>query len=157
MSEKNQKEVLSKKSAADLRKQLNQLLNVERPKVEDELNFARSQGDLSENSDYDVARDKFEKINSEISRIQYVLDHAIIVEDSKDTSVVSLNRVVTCKRVDNGQVYVITIVGVHESDPLNSKISNESPVGSALIGHKVSDICHIDSKFPYDVEILSIK
>jgi transcription elongation factor GreA len=76
MAEKN---ALTRKGKEDLELKLQNLTEVEMPKANDELNFARSQGDLSENSDYDAAKEKFENIKAEIAKIKYILDHHTII------------------------------------------------------------------------------
>lgn len=89
MAEKN---ALTKQGKEDLEAKLKNLLEVEQPKANEELNFARSQGDLSENSDYDAAKAKTESIKNEIARIQYILDHASIIDEDEEADGVKTAR-----------------------------------------------------------------
>lgn len=150
--------ILTVKGKENLLKKLDNLINVEQPKAFEELNFARSQGDLSENNDYDAAREKTEAIKAEIARIQYLLDHSTVVDVPVDSSVVSVGGgIVTARRIDNGQEYRFSIVGAQEANPLKNKISNNSPVAIALVGHKVGDICQVNAKISYQLEIVSLE
>lgn len=157
MAEKNIQNVLTVEGKKKLEAELKQLVEVDEPKAHDELNFARSQGDLSENSDYDAAREKCEKIKARIAEIKYTLDHYTVVDTPIDNSVVSVGGgLVKCRRVDNGKEYSFHIVGAQEADPTKNKISNNSPVAQALTGHKVGEICEVNAKISYSMEILSI-
>lgn len=159
MAENTNQNMLTQKGKLDLEKKLKQLVEIDQPKAFEELNFARSQGDLSENSDYDAAREKTEAIKAEITRIQYLLDHCVIVdEETLDSNVVSVgSKTITVKDVSTGKSFTFQIVGSQEADPLGNKISNESPVGRALLGHKVGEKVHIDANIGYDMKIVSIK
>lgn len=151
--------VLTRKGKEDLEAKLDNLLKVEQPKAFAELNFARSQGDLSENNDYDAAREKTEAIKSEIARIQYILDHCTIIEENNDTGVKTARLgggLITVENLDNHQKYSFTIVGSVEADPVNQKISNTSPVALAILGHKVGDTVTVKVRKPYEMKIVSI-
>lgn len=155
MADKN---VLTPKGKEELEKRLEQLVNVEQPKAFEELNFARSQGDLSENSDYDAAREKTEHIKAEIAKIRNTLDHAVIIETPMDNSVVSVGGgKVIAERVDNGHRYEFYIVGAQEADPANGKISNNSPVAVALAGKKIGDTVEVNAKITYSLKIIAIE
>lgn len=152
------KNILTLKGKEELEKKLDQLVNIDQPKAFEELNFARGQGDLSENSDYDAAREKTEKIKAEISRITYMLDHSTIVDEPLDTTVVSVGaKTILVIRMDNKKTFSFSLVGAQEADPLNNKISTDSPVGKAIVGHKVGEICSVDAVKPYKLKIVSIE
>ena len=112
--------VLTQEGKESLLKRLDILLE-EKTQALAELNFARSQGDLSENSDYDAAREKVEKIKGEIEAINYQLDHAKIVDTAEiDSDVASVaGGEVTIRRLDNGEEFKFHIVGLGEADPLH--------------------------------------
>ncbi len=158
MAEKN---VLTKQGKEDLEKKLKNLVEVEQPKAFEELNFARSQGDLSENSDYDAAREKTEAIKAEIARIQYALDHSEIIDEDIGTGDAKTVRMgsytITIKNLDTGDEYEFSIVGSSEADPMNKKISNTCPVAQAILGKKIGTVATVNAKKPYQVEIIDIK
>ncbi len=149
---------ITKAKKEELEQRREYLINVERPKAETALNAARSLGDLSENADYDAAKETFEKIKEEIDSIAFILDHAKIIDESKiDKNVVSATGEVTLKRVDNGKTYVVKIIGTSNTKPLSGEINSECPVAKAILGHKVGDIVEIDAKVVYSVEIVKIE
>lgn len=153
--------VLTKKGKEELEKKLKNLVEVEQPKAFEELNFARSQGDLSENSDYDAAREKTEAIKAEIARIQDILDHHVIIEESDTGNNKDIVRMgsglITVTNLSTNKSYTFSIVGSTEADPVNGKISNTCPVAQAILGKKVGDQVTIPTKTPYELTIDSIK
>ncbi|MDD8049558.1 MAG: transcription elongation factor GreA [Thomasclavelia sp.] len=156
----NEKVLLTKSGVEDLKKEKENLINVERPRVIEELQLARSQGDLSENADYDAARDKQAQLESRIKEIDYMLQHVeIISEDERNSKVVKPGSVVTIidlsKKKETKEKY--SIVGSFETNPFEGKISNESPLAKALIGHGVNEIVQVGVANPYEVKIVEIK
>ena len=136
---------------------LHYLLTVQQPKEFEELNFARSQGDLSENSDYDAAKEKCERTKAEINELRYTLDHCVVIDKPIDKSVVSVGGgLITAEKIDDGKIFKFYIVGASEADPIKKKISNASPVAEAILGHKAGDICEINAKIHYQLKIISI-
>ena len=136
------KVLLTKSGVEKLEEERDNLINVERPRVIEELQLARSQGDLSENADYDAARDKQAQIEQRIKEIEYMLQNAeIISEEQMDLKVVKPGTTVTILDLSekDAEPESYQIVGYTETDPLNGKISNESPLGMALLGHEVGD------------------
>jgi len=120
-----------------LKKEYEELSGVKRTMAVDRVARARDQGDLSENSEYHAAREELDLIEARIAELKNILDHAEIVIHQSTTNMVSLGSTVV---VDvNGLIQEFTLVGSLESNPLQKKISNESPVGQALIGKKVGD------------------
>lgn len=97
---------------------------------------ARDYGDLSENAEYDAAREEQGIVETRVAEIEDILQNAEIITSTKKAGVVSLGSTVEIK---NGKNYTYTIVGPVEADPLNGKISNESPIGEALMGKKEGD------------------
>ena len=141
---------------AELEEELNHLRINKRAENVQAIKEARSHGDLSENSEYDAARDEQAKIEARIQELEYKLGNAKII-DSKDKSVVNVGCKVTLLYVDDDDEDEFTIVGSLEADPFENKISNESPMGLAIMGKKVGDVISVDANgSTYDVKILKI-
>lgn len=117
-----------------LEQELNMLKTEKRPEVIKSLKEARALGDLSENSDYDAARNEQAQLEARIKELEYKLEHCTIAENESDGSV-CVGSTVTIT-YDDGETEEYKIVGSLEADPFNNKISNESPIGKAIIGHK---------------------
>ena len=141
---------------AELEEELNDLRVNKRAENVQAIKEARSHGDLSENSEYDAARDEQAKIEARIQELEYKLEHATII-DNKDKSTVNVGCDVTILYVDDEEEDVYSIVGSLEADPFENKISNESPIGSAIIGKKVGDVVDVNANgSSYQVKILKI-
>ena len=157
------KKILTKKGLNDIKEKLNKLLNVDRPKVIEELKEARAQGDLSENADYDSARDKQAHIESKIKEFQTILDNYEIIDDKKsafENDVVAIGDDVKIKNMKVSKEFTYSIVGSIEADPFANKISNESPLAKAILAKKVGETVYVypdDSNDSYKVKILNIK
>lgn len=123
--------------------ELNELKTVRRPEVIKALKEARAQGDLSENADYDAARNEQAQIEARIQELEYKIEHAEII-DNKNKDIVNLGSVVTIS-YDDGEIEEYKLVGSMEADPFENKISNESPLGVALLSHKIGDIVEVAS------------
>ncbi|MCD7722806.1 MAG: transcription elongation factor GreA [Clostridiales bacterium] len=121
---------------AELESELEALKTQGRIDIAEKLKVARSYGDLSENSEYDEAKSEQAKIEARINEIEYQLDHSEII-DVQDSSTISMGSKVILKRVSDDFEATYEIVGFSQSDPANGKISDESPLGKALIGAKV--------------------
>ena len=120
-----------------LEKELRDLKLVKRPEVIERIKVARSYGDLSENSEYDAAKDEQSAVEQRIAQIEQMLKYAQVVDaDSVDPNEVSIGKTITYTEVGTNDPETYTIVGSDESDPLNGKISNESPIAKALLGKK---------------------
>ena len=116
------------------------LAKTRREEVKNEVAVARSFGDLSENSEYDEARNEQAKVEARIKELDELIEHAVIIDESKiDNSVVSIGS--TVKVLLNGNEIDYSIVGSNEADPFENKISDLSPIGKALIGaHEGNEI-----------------
>ncbi len=148
--------LLTASGYAELEDELNDLRINKRAENVQAIKEARSHGDLSENSEYDAARDEQAKIEARIQELEYKLEHAKII-DTIDTSSVNVGCEVTILYVDDNEEEKYYIVGSLEADPFENKISNESPIGSAIIGKKVGDIVSINANgASYDIKILAI-
>ncbi len=158
MAKKNENVVyLTEEGYKDLKAEYDDLINVRRPQNIIAIKEARSLGDLSENADYDAARNEQAQIEARIKTIEKMMENIeIIKETNKDE--VSLGSTVSLKYVDDDETDEYKIVGSQEADPFESKISNESPIAKAIMNHKVGDIVSVESpNGSYDVEITEIK
>ena len=151
---------LTQEGYDELKKELDELINVKRPENIQAIKEARSLGDLSENADYDAARNEQAQIEGRIKTIEKMLENASIIQ-KKDTDKVEIGTTVAIKYVDDededdGEEY--KIVGSQEANPFESRISNESPIAKALLNHKVGDIVTVESpNGSYQIEITEIK
>ncbi len=120
--------------------ELNELKTVKMPKVKEDLARARSFGDLTENSEYDEAKDEQGKIASRIAELEELIQHAIVVRDRDfKRGIVNLGCTVTVYDYDFDEEVTYTIVGSNEADAMNGKISDQSPLGSAMMNSKEGD------------------
>ena len=139
----------------ELETELKELKEVKRPEVIKALKEARALGDLSENSDYDAARNDQAQLEGRIKELEYKLEHCNIAENHED-GVVAIGSVVTIE-YDDGEVDEYKIVGSLEADPFENKISNESPIGKAIMDKKVGDTISVESpNGSYDIKIVKI-
>lgn len=150
---------ITKKGYEEYQKELRELLDVEQPNMRAQLAEARAQGDLSENADYDAAKDKLAEIEGRISQIEYILNNCEIIGGGSGADRVALGCYVEIDVRGTGThdgVKKYQIVGTVESDLKKGKISNACPLGVAIIGKRVGDEIEIKVAKPYTVRILSI-
>ncbi|EEU31123.1 MAG TPA: transcription elongation factor GreA [Limosilactobacillus coleohominis] len=142
-----------------LEQELEDLRLKRRPEVIKRIKIARSYGDLSENSEYESAKDEQAFVEGRISQIENMLQYAVIIDnDDVAADEVSMGRSVTFKELPDEEPETYTIVGESESDPLSGKISNESPMAKGLLGHKVGEKVDIDIPSGImHVEIIEVK
>lgn len=123
-----------------LKKQLEQLVKVERPAISKQIGEAIEKGDISENAEYDAAKDAQGMLEAKISQLQGQIATARVIDKSKiDTSAVQILNIVTIKNKKNNAVMKYTIVSEHEADLKNGKISIKTPIAKGLLGKKVGD------------------
>lgn len=141
----NKQATLTKQGFETLKIEFNELINVKRPKLVDRLAFARTQGDLSENSDYTNAKEELDFLDGRISELEEVLKTATVVSDDNFSNGdgVGVGTKVTVKV--NDQEHIFHIVGEWEADPMQKKISHESPLGQALMGKKVGETVEVEA------------
>jgi len=123
------------------------------------LQKLRSQGDLSENADYDAARDKQAEVESRITELENMLQpgHYEIIDTKRGgKKKVHIGSTVRLEFLDTKEEAIYTIVGSTEADPLNGKVSNETPLAQAIIDAKVGQTCEVNVKVPYKVVIIDI-
>lgn len=142
-----------------LEKELEEYKLKRRPEVIKRIKIARSYGDLSENSEYESAKDEQAMVEGKIAQIENMLQYAEIIDNEDvDEDEVSMGREVTIKELPDEEPETYTIVGESESDPLEGKISNESPMAKGLLGHKVGEEVDIDiPNGVMTVKILEVK
>ncbi len=143
----DKKNILTYNGLKKLEDELQHLKLVKRKEIAEKIKEARAQGDLSENAEYDAAKDEQGEIEARIVEIEKILKNAeVIDEDEVDLSVVSVGCKVRLYDLEFEEELDYAIVGSTEADPLKGKISNESPVGSKLIGAKEGEVVEIDLK-----------
>ena len=149
---------LTKEGYEDIKQELDDLINVKRPANIEAIKEARALGDLSENADYDAARNDQAELEAKIKKLQAVIDNVTII-DEISTDKVGVGNTVKISYVDDEEdVDQYKIVGSQEADPFESKISNESPIAKALMGHKVGDVVSVESpNGSYEVKVIEIK
>ncbi|HAN10770.1 MAG TPA: transcription elongation factor GreA [Clostridiales bacterium] len=150
--------ILTVEGMKKLENELEESKTVKRHEIAEKIKEARMQGDISENAEYDSAKDEQAQIESRIVQIENILKHAKVIDESKvDINKISIGCRVKIKYTDSGELEDYLIVGSMESDVLENKVSNESPIGSALIGHKKGEIVKITTPVgSLEVEIIKI-
>ena len=135
---------LSKKGYEDLKNELNKLKTIDRPHVINQIAEARDKGDLSENAEYDAAKEAQGLLEARISKLEIDLSNSRIIDESKlDDSKVSLLSKVTIKNISNNTEMTYAIVSESEADLAAKKISASSPIGKGLMGKVVNDVVDI--------------
>ena len=153
----NTKEVyVTEAGFEDMKKELDNLKQVRRPEVIAALKDARALGDLSENAEYDAARNEQAIIEGRIKELEALIENSKVIS-KVNTEEVGVGTKVRIEYVADGDMDVYEIVGRTESDPFSNKISNESPIARAIMGLKIGDIVSVDSpNGKYEIEILEI-
>ena len=150
--------VVSAEGLRQMEEKLKYMTTVRRAEVAEHLNIARGFGDLSENAEYDEAKDEQAKLEADITELEAALRNVIVSDGEISTDAVNVGTTVRVLYLDDGEEEEFTIVGARESDPMNNKISNESPVGVALLGHKSGEIVSVEAPDgAYELKILEIK
>lgn len=153
----NTKEIyLTQEGLDEIVKELDHLKQVRRPEVITALKEARALGDLSENAEYDAARNDQAAVEGKIKELEAMIEHAVVIK-SGETDTVSIGTKVEIKYIDDNETEEYAIVGSKEADPFENKISNESPLAKAIMGHKANEKVWVDSpNGKYEVEIIKI-
>jgi transcription elongation factor GreA len=144
--DENKAVVLSPEGLRQVQEELDYLKNVKRKEVAERLKEARSHGDLSENSEYDDARNEQAFVEGRIATLEQMLRHARLIEETEgDKDVVTLGSRVRIKDLEYGDELEYIIVGSVEADPTRNKISNESPVGRAILGQRIGTVVEVEA------------
>lgn len=155
MAEKKQ---MSREGYEQLEKELNYLITVRRAEVAQKLKEARSFGDLSENAEYDEAKNEQGILEATIAEMENTLANAEVVDDdSISTNEVGVGSTIEIKRLDNNKIEKFKIVGTTEANPIEGKISDDSPIGKASIKKKVGDVFIVEAPVgELKIEVISI-
>ena len=162
MASEDKKELVTKEGYNELLQEQENLIHVVRQDVIRELQEARAQGDLSENADYDAARDRQARVEARIRDLEAMLANVEIIDDEavsrkKNSKTVKLGSTVKILDLESNEEETYTIVGSVESDPLQGKLSNITPLAAAIIDSKVGDVVTVNQvEEPYDVKILEL-
>ena len=150
--------VVTREGYNKLEQELENLRTVKRKEVADKIKVARGYGDLSENAEYDAAKDEQRDIEARIEEIEKILKNAeVVVEDEIDLDKISIGCQVKVLDVEEDEEMEFKIVGSTEANSLKGKISNESPVGKALLGKKVGDTVKVETPAgEFEYKVLSI-
>ena len=136
---------MSAERLEELKNELVYLQTVREKEVADQIREARSFGDLSENSEYDEAKTEQGKLYSKIAEIKDLIENAEIVEKTDNVESVGIGSIVTVKDIEFGDVDVYQIVGSQEANPMEGRISDDSPFGKGLFGHKLGEIVDVEA------------
>jgi transcription elongation factor GreA len=151
--------LLTQEGYAKLEEEVEYLKAVKRREVADRIKVAISFGDISENAEYDEAKNEQAQMEERILKLENMIRKAVIIDESKiDVNIVTIGSIVKVNDIEFGEQVEYTIVGSAEADPYEGRISNESPVGKALLGRTIGDVVDVHvpdgtAKF----EILEIK
>ncbi len=150
--------ILTPEGLKQLQEEITQLSTVKRDEVAERIREAREFGDISENSEYDDAKNEQAMLEHRISLLQEKLRRARVIKESEiDTDQVSVGSTVTLRDRDEDEIRIYTLVGSAEADPSKARLSNESPVGQAILGKKVGDVVTVPVPVgSLNYEILSI-
>ncbi|MBR4333048.1 MAG: transcription elongation factor GreA [Clostridia bacterium] len=157
-NENTNRTVVSAEGLRQMEEKLKYMTTVRRAEVAEHLNIARGFGDLSENAEYDEAKDEQAKLEADIVELEAALRNVIVIDGEISTDAVNVGTTVRVLYLDENDEEEFTIVGARESDPMNNKVSNESPIGVALLGHKKGETVSVEAPDgAYELKILEIK
>lgn len=146
MHEHSNKTVVSAEGMRKMEEKLQYLTTVRRAEVAEQISIARGFGDLSENAEYDEAKNEQSRLEGEIVELENAIRTAIVIDDENvSTDSVNVGTTVRVLYVEDDEEEEYSIVGARESDPMNNRISNECPIGAALLGHKEGEIINVES------------
>ncbi|UBX97348.1 transcription elongation factor GreA [Mycoplasmopsis synoviae] len=146
---------LSQETLDKYKKEYEKLVKVDRVEIQNALKEARAQGDLSENAEYDVARDKQAVVEARILELEGILDKAQLIKH-KDENTISIGSKVTFLDLSTNKENEVTIMGIHDADPFNKKISNYSPLATAMMSKKEGDTVEVEGLEKYEIKIISV-
>ena len=152
------KTILTQAGYDKLQAELEDLKVNSRKYIAEKIKEARAQGDLSENAEYDSALDEQRDIEARIDEIENILKHAEVIDERPDDGSINIGSCVTIRETGTEDEMVIHMVGSSEANSLKGKISNESPVGSAIMHHHAGEIVTVESmEGPIQYEILKVE
>lgn len=151
----SEKVYVTQEGLEELKREHEHLIHVVRQDVIEDLKAARAQGDLSENADYDAARDRQAQVEARIKQLEIMLKNVEIIEEGNG-KLVKLGSTVTILELDTNEKSTYTIVGSVEADPLNGKLSNVTPLAMAILDKRVGTTVEVQVDEPYKVKIVEI-
>ena len=138
--------IVSHEGLKNLQHELEHLKTVKRKEVAQAIQKARAYGDLSENSEYDEAKNEQAEIEGKIAQLEATLENAIVLDDSElSTDKIGVGNVVVVHNIEDGEEAEYKIVSTAESDPIEGRISDDSPLGKALLGHRKGDSINVET------------
>ena len=144
--EHSNKTVVSVEGMKKLEERLQYLTTTRRAEVAEQISIARGFGDLSENAEYDEAKNEQSRLEAEIVELENAIRTAIVIDDENvSTDRVNVGTTVRVAYVQDGDEEEYAIVGARESDPMNNRISNECPIGAALLGKHLGDVVMVEA------------
>ncbi|MUV39551.1 Transcription elongation factor GreA [Lentibacillus sp. JNUCC-1] len=149
---------MTKEGKEKLEQELHYMKTDKRQEVVERIKVARDFGDLSENSEYDSAKEEQAFVESRIAQLENMIRHAVIIEnDEANSDVVALGKTVTFQELPDGDEETYTIVGSAEADPFEGKISNDSPMAKSLLGHEIgSEVTAVTPGGDIHVKIIKV-
>lgn len=155
MADQEKRVILTREGYEKLEKELDYYISVRRNEISEQIAIARGFGDLSENAEYDEAKNEQSRIEAKIVEMENTLRNCVVVEDDEvSTDVIGVGNTVKVKNLTMKIDQTITIVGANETDPRNMKISSESPIGAALLGKRRGET--VDVEVPAGVMKLKV-
>ena len=152
------KNLMTKEGKEALEAELKDLKENKRYEIAPKIKEAREQGDLSENAEYDAAKDEQRDIEARIEELEDILKNVEVIEEELGSDAVNIGATVRVLDVELGEEEEFRLVGSTEADSLNGLISNEAPLGNALIGHTVGDTVSVETEFGvFEYKILDIQ
>ncbi len=151
--------LLTEEGYEELEEELRHLKEEKRKEVAEKIKIARDYGDISENAEYDEAKNEQAFVEGRIKKLEKMLENARVVKkDEINNHTVNVGNAVELKELGTEEVYTYTLVGSAEADPLQNKISNQSPIGKAVIGNSIGDEVEVETpEGTVEYRILSIK
>ena len=150
---------MTEEGKVKLEKELEDLRINQRPEIINRIKIARSYGDLSENSEYESAKNEQSLLENRIKTVEHMLQYAEIIDSDKiDETEVSVGKIVTFKELPDEEPESYTIVGAAEADPMVGKISNDSPIAKALLGKHTGDVVTVETPVgSYEVTVKAVE
>lgn len=142
---KNNETLITAEGLEELKKELEDLKLVKRKEISEKIRVALAFGDISENAEYDEAKNEQANVESRIAKLELLIKNAKIIKESKQKGIVSVGSKVKIKDLEYDELMEYTIVGSAEADPFKGKISNVSPLGKSLLGKKIGEIIEVAS------------
>lgn len=142
---RNNETLITAEGLEELKKELEYLKLVKRKEISEKIKAALAFGDISENSEYDEAKNEQASVESRIAKLEQLIKNAKIIKESKQNGVVNIGSKVKIKDLEFDELMEYTIVGSAEADPIKGKISNVSPLGKSLLGKKIGEIIEVAS------------